>query len=93
MESARHFFRAGGAANLVRKDLAAQSYERHGAPLEPAVDVALREALHEELGLREEEPIRLLDVGSCGTLFEGYDGIEATALDLCPQRGNERVMQ
>ena len=38
-------------------------------------------------------PIRLLDVGSCGTLFDGYAHIDATAVDLCPQAANRRVYQ
>ena len=37
--------------------------------------------------------VRLLDVGSCGTLFDGYPNIAASALDLCPQADNPKVMQ
>jgi len=44
-------------------------------------------------GLHEREPIRLLDVGSCGSLFDGYAGVQPTAIDLCPQQGHGRVMQ
>lgn len=44
-------------------------------------------------GVHEHEPIRLLDVGSCGSLFDGYAGVQPTALDLCPQKGHGRVMQ
>ena len=38
-------------------------------------------------------PVRLLDVGACGTLFEEHSHIEDTPIDLCPQEGNPRVMQ
>ena len=37
--------------------------------------------------------MRILDVGACGTLFAGHSGVEATAIDLCPQEGNADVMQ
>ena len=50
-------------------------------------------AVHDSLSNAWSRPVRLLDVGACGTLFDAHAGIDDTPIDLCPQEGNARVMQ
>jgi 25S rRNA (adenine2142-N1)-methyltransferase len=93
-EHARDFFLGddgGGAYRLARKEASRLSHAQRGGPLMEAEEAAIREAV-----ARAAPPtpsVRLLDVGACGTLFDGSEGIDATAIDLCPQEGNDRVLQ
>jgi len=90
---ARTFFREGGGAKLARRELMKHSHDTIGAPLTAETQEWVLRAADVGVGPREEEPIRLLDVGACGTLFEGYEGLETMALDLCPQASNPNVHQ
>ena len=89
------FYRRGGAATLARREATRRHWAAAGAALDADAAAALRDELaaDAELSFASERPIRLLDVGSCGTLFDGVAGLEATALDLHPQAGNARVHQ
>ena len=69
-EQAAHFYRGGGARKLALRE--------GGTPDDVAAAAAVEPS-------GESGAIRLLDVGACGSLFASYEGIEATALDLCPQ--------
>ena len=94
------FFHGGGAQRLAQ-------HERLAAARQMAGREAGREAGHEAasgaaaevaadtdmLGVHDGRPIKLLDVGACGDLFAGMDGIESTPLDLCPQEGASRTLQ
>jgi len=86
------FFRGGGAQRLVQNERCAAARREGGeeAGHEPASAAADTDMM---LGVRDGRPIRLLDVGACGDLFAGLDGIAPTPLDLCPQQGASRTLQ
>ena len=77
----------------ARKRAAREYYLATGEALPSSIDYQLKAKLSAASSVRQSMPIRLLDVGSCGFPFEGADGIECTAIDLCPQDGNKRVLQ
>ena len=95
VHTARDFFHEGGALRLTRKEASRQSWQRRGHGLSAEEDVALRSFLAAEPAIcrNTSERLRVLDVGSNGAMFEGYDGIDSSALDLCPQHGHPRVYQ
>ena len=82
-EQATHFYRGGGARRLALREAAASG----------ADDAAAAAAAAEIRPGGEGGAIRLLDVGACGSLFAPCEGIEATALDLCPQAGAAGTLQ
>ena len=83
--TAHEFFRGGGAARRARKRAARAHYRATGEALPAEVAQRLESDLAAASQLRQSEPIRLLDVGSCGFLFGEAEGFQCTALDLCPQ--------
>ena len=95
------FFHGGGAQRLAQHERRAAA--RHEAGDEAAsgaaaeavtVEATAAEAADTDmLGVHDGRPIKLLDVGACGDLFAGLDGIESTPLDLCPQKGAARTLQ
>ena len=101
------FFHGGGAQRLAQHErLAAARQEAgheagheadHEADHEAASGAAAKgtaaEAAADTDMLHDGRPIKLLDVGACGDLFAGLDGIESTPLDLCPQEGASRTLQ
>ncbi|KOO34134.1 zinc finger protein [Chrysochromulina tobinii] len=91
---ANGFFREGGSARLTKREVLGYSYATSGGPPDgPTVEWLMCTAASEG-GRAPTEPLRLLDVGSCGTLFDArYDALACTALDLCPQEGNGHVLQ
>ena len=88
VSTAREHFHGDAAVRRARKHAARDHFRAHGEVIpSPAAD-ALCARLAEAVKARRQEggpPIRLLDVGSCGFLFDGVEGFECTALDLCPQ--------
>ena len=86
--------RPHGELNLTRRLAAKLSYDTRQAPLSTEEELVLMTALRSE---RASGPparrVRLLDVGACGTLFDAHPAIDDTAIDLCPQAGNARVLQ
>ena len=76
-EQATHFYRGGGARKLAMREAATAPTTDDVAVAAAAADVAVPSG--------EGGAIRLLDVGACGNLFADVEGIEATALDLCPR--------
>eukprot|EP00315_Gephyrocapsa_oceanica_P043144 CAMPEP_0185529120 /NCGR_PEP_ID=MMETSP1366-20130426/100532_1 /TAXON_ID=38817 /ORGANISM="Gephyrocapsa oceanica, Strain RCC1303" /LENGTH=357 /DNA_ID=CAMNT_0028140713 /DNA_START=129 /DNA_END=1199 /DNA_ORIENTATION=+ len=88
------FYREGEGCRLTKREAVRESYRRSGGPPTDEVRAMLLRLAREGGGREAGEPIKLLDVGSCGTLFdERYEGLRATALDLCPQEGNHAVLQ
>ena len=80
------FYREGEGCRLTKREAVRESYRRSGEPPTDEVRAMLLRLAREGGGREAGEPIKLLDVGSCGTLFdERYEGLRATALDLCPQ--------
>ena len=94
VEQANGFFREGGSARLTKREVLGYSYATSGGPPDgPTVEWLMCTAAAEG-GRAPTEPLRLLDVGSCGTLFDArYEALACTALDLCPQEGNGHVLQ
>jgi 25S rRNA (adenine2142-N1)-methyltransferase len=88
---AKHFFHEGGGTKRSRKEAVKHSWASTRAAPAPDVDSQLMRLAADAIGPPPGQPVKLLDVGACGTLFDGYDGIESMAIDLCPQHGNERV--
>ncbi|EOD35683.1 hypothetical protein EMIHUDRAFT_227478 [Emiliania huxleyi CCMP1516] len=89
--SADAFYREGEGCRLTKREAVRESYRRSGGPPTDEVRAMLLRLAREGGGREAGEPIKLLDVGSCGTLFdERYEGVRATALDLCPQEGTQR---
>ena len=89
-----------GAYRLARKEATRLCYAERGCPLSQAEESAIMAGLLRERPLVAEEgeeprarPVRILDVGACGTLFDGHAGVTARAIDLCPQAGNADVAQ
>jgi hypothetical protein len=94
VEQANGFFREGGSARLTKREVLGYSYATSGGPPDGPTVEWLMCAAAAEGGRAPTEPLRLLDVGSCGTLFDArYDALACTALDLCPQDGNGHVLQ
>lgn len=94
VEQANSFLRDGGGARLTKREAVGLAYATSGAPPDEAAVEWLMRTASERGGRSAGEPIRLLDVGSCGTLFDDrYDGVECTALDLCPQANHPTVYQ
>ena len=95
VQAARGFFHEGGALRLARKEVSRQSWRRRGHGLSAEEDAALHSILVAAPAIcrSTSEPLQVLDVGSNGAMFEGYEGIESSALDLCPQHGHPRVYQ
>ena len=91
------FFRGGGAQRLEQNERRAAARREGGeeAGHEAASAAAVEAAADTDmmLGVHDGRPIRLLDVGACGDLFAGLDGIAPTPLDLCPQQGASRTLQ
>ena len=82
------FFHEGGMARLLRKE----ARQRTGSRWVSDEEKAAIESATAGLGAARA-PIRLLDVGSCGSLFDGVDGLDVTAIDLCPKPGLPHVHQ
>jgi hypothetical protein len=83
--TAHEFFHGGGAARRARKRATRAHYRTTGEALPAEVAQRIERELAAASQLRQSEPIRLLDVGSCGFLFGEAEGFLCTALDLCPQ--------
>ena len=90
-EQARTFFHRGGDAKFARKEAAAAWYRAESAELPERLRARGGEAAASAAAPESAAPIRLLDVGSCGSLFDGYDGIDVTPIDLRPN--GDRVLQ
>jgi hypothetical protein len=90
------FFRGGGARRLAQNErrAAARREAGHEAGREAAEAAAVEAAAADTdmmLRVHDGRPIRLLDVGACGDLFAGLDGIASTPLDLVRVRVRVRV--
>ena len=94
-EQCRRFFHGGGALTLARKEAARRSWQARGAPLSEAETEAVVAALRANADVVRpaERPVRLLDVGSCGSMFDGQRDISCDACDLCPSSGHPTTMQ
>ena len=57
----------------------------------PCLQLSLSELQTTACSESRSAPIELLDVGSCGSLFNGVPGLVPTALDLCPSEGSDTV--
>jgi len=78
------FFHNDGFGRHLRK-LALKKLKKGPVP-QAERDAILAASLREQ-----SSTIQLLDVGSCGSLFSGLEGVEVTALDLCPLEGHSGV--
>ena len=83
--TAHEHFHGGGAARRARKRAARAHYRATGEALPAEAAQRIERELAAASQVRQSQPIRLLDVGSCGFLFGETDGFLCTALDLCPQ--------
>ncbi len=91
--TSRTFFREGGGSNLARREATRLSYASRGLPLEPSLASAIVAAAEARGGPPPQQRIRLLDVGACQSLFDGYDDIDPLAVDLCPHPAHPSVLQ
>ena len=94
VEQARAFFHRGGGAKFARKEAAAAWYRSESGELPEHLRARGSEAAAPAAAPPSDTadpPIRLLDVGSCGSLFDGYVGIDVTPIDLRPH--GDRVLQ
>ena len=94
-EQCRRFFHGGGALTLARKEAARRSWQARGVPLSESETEAVVAALqaNPDVVRPAELPVRLLDVGSCGSMFDGQRAIACDACDLCPARDHPTAMQ
>ena len=83
--TAREHFHGGGTARRARKRAARAHFRATGEALPAVAAQRIERELTAASQVRQSQPIRLLDVGSCGFLFGEADGFLCTALDLCPQ--------
>ena len=83
--TAHEHYHGGGATRRARKRAARAHYRATGEALPAEVAQRIERELAAASQVRKSQPIRLLDVGSCGFLFGEADGFLCTALDLCPQ--------
>jgi len=90
-QQAKHHFIDGGAVRRALRAAKSRSYAEHGRPPtdeQLAAIVAEVERMHPP-----QRKVKLLDVGSCGSMFGGYEHIDATALDLQPNPDVPTVLQ
>lgn len=92
---ARAFFRNGGAMKLIRKEALRQHLKHSGVRMTVVDEEELVAQLlnDPDVCFQTNQLIRVLDVGSCGFLFAGCEGLAVTALDLCPQEHQSMVFQ
>ena len=83
-----NFFHGDGLDQLLTEEARERSGSRCLTKEEQqSIDAATAPLQH------EKRPIRLLDVGSCGSLFDGIESINVTALDLHPNSNFPLVYQ
>lgn len=84
----REFFREGWAARLQAKEARRLHFQRTSRRMtdQEAASALAHAEQHWLRGLGGR--LRLLDVGSCGSLFETFEDFLPTALDLCPAHPN-----
>jgi len=90
---ARDHFHGEGALRLALKQVAREAYSIGGVEGVSSSKTIIRETHKSLLAQRVQRPIKLIDVGSCGSYFVGSDGLDVTALDLQPQAGHPSVLQ
>lgn len=73
--------------DTIRRALRRERLALHAPSAEPLAAVHAADTADGDAPLRSawSRPVRLLDVGACGTLFDGFADIDDTAIDLCPQ--------
>ena len=84
------FFRKGGMARLLRKEALRKG---RGTSLLPQSE---KDVIAAAVATYASSPLELLDIGSCGSLFDDMrlrDRVSVTALDLCPSETSPGVYQ